>query len=117
MRAIRVRDQDSFAEADTWAAKLFLYDAFVAGYGGAGQTAPWSVVASEATSSARPFLLAGGLEARNVHEAIAATRPSGVDVASGVEEAPGRKDPARVHAFIAAARAAALAFPPRYPLT
>ncbi len=104
IRAVRVRDQASFAEDAGWRAGLFLYDAFVDGFGGGGVTAPWPLIARHAT---RPFLLAGGLTPDNVAEAIATARPDGVDVASGVERAPGVKDRARVVAFIAAARAAA----------
>jgi phosphoribosylanthranilate isomerase len=110
VRAIRVRDALSLLEVDRWRADLFLYDAFVDGFGGAGVQAPWTTVAA-AASAGRPFLLAGGLDPGNVAQAIAATRPAGVDVASGVESAPGRKDPARVAAFVAAARAAAAANP------
>jgi phosphoribosylanthranilate isomerase len=54
-----------------------------------------------------PFMLSGGLDAGNVAEALRITRASGVDVSSGVERAPGEKDPAKIRAFIAAARAAA----------
>lgn len=53
-----------------------------------------------------PLLLAGGLRADNVAAAIAAVRPRGVDVSSGVEAEPGRKDPAKMAAFVAAVRAA-----------
>jgi phosphoribosylanthranilate isomerase len=108
VRAIRVRDASSLGEADRWDAALFLYDAFIEGYGGGGVPAPWDAIAAEARAPGRhPFLLAGGLGPHNVAEAIRATRPDGVDVASGVESSPGRKDPARVAAFIAAAREAA----------
>lgn len=106
VRAVRVSDRASFAEAGAWHAGWFLYDALVAGYGGGGTVAPWALVGAHAR---RPFLLAGGLTPENVGDAIRATRPDGVDVASGVEQAPGRKDPARVLAFIRAARAAAAA--------
>jgi phosphoribosylanthranilate isomerase len=104
IRALRIRDQASFAEAAAWRAGLFLYDAFVDGFGGAGVAAPWALIAAEA---ARPFLLAGGLTPENVAGAIALVRPDGVDVASGVERAPGRKDPVKVAAFIRAALEAA----------
>jgi phosphoribosylanthranilate isomerase len=106
IRVVRVEDEASFSAVAGWRAGLWLYDALVAGFGGGGRTAPWPLVARHAR---RPFLLAGGLTADNVAAAIAATRPDGVDVASGVESAPGRKDPARVEAFIAAARAAVAA--------
>jgi len=107
VRALRVRDAGSLAEARRWQVGLYLYDAFVeGGYGGGGRPAPWQAIAA-ATGARRPFLLAGGLTPENVDEAIRTTHPDGVDVASGVESAPGRKDPARVEAFVAAARAAA----------
>jgi phosphoribosylanthranilate isomerase len=104
VRVVRVRDEASFAGAAGWDAPLYLYDAMVDGYGGAGVTAPWALVARLAR---RPFLLAGGLTPDNVAAAIAATRPDGVDVASGVESAPRRKDPERLRLFIERARAAA----------
>lgn len=104
VRAVRVSDRASFDGAAPWHASWFLYDAFVTGYGGGGVVAPWALVDAHAR---RPFLLAGGLTPENVAQAVLATRPDGVDVASGVERAPGRKDPARVLAFIRAARAAA----------
>ena len=103
IRAVRVRDAASFATASVWNPLLWLYDAFVDGFGGAGVPAPWPLIAENAR---RPFLLAGGLTPDNVAAAIRATHPDGVDVASGVERAPGLKDPAKVAAFIAAARAA-----------
>jgi phosphoribosylanthranilate isomerase len=104
VRVVRVRAEPDFAAAHAWGVPLFMYDAHVAGYGGGGVTAPWPLVARLAR---RPFLLAGGLTPDNVAAAIAAVRPDGVDVASGVESAPGRKDAARLRLFIDAARAAA----------
>ena len=104
VRAVRVRDAGSFADDARWDAHLFLYDAFVDGYGGAGTTAPWDLIAAQAS---RPFWLAGGLRPENVGAAVRAVRPDGLDVASGVESAPGRKDAALMRAFVAAARAAA----------
>jgi phosphoribosylanthranilate isomerase len=54
-----------------------------------------------------PFMLSGGLDARNVGEALRITRAPGVDVSSGVERAPGDKDPDKIRAFVRAAREAA----------
>jgi phosphoribosylanthranilate isomerase len=104
IRVIRVRDEASLKEALGWQASLFLYDAYAEGYGGSGKRAPWEVVAAGAR---RPFLIAGGLNPANVAEAIAATRPDGVDVSSGVEAARGIKDMRKLRAFIKQARAAA----------
>ncbi len=104
VKVVRVRDQASLAGADGWNASLWLYDAYVEGFGGAGVAAPWPIIAQGAR---RPFLLAGGLTPDNVAAAIRATRPDGVDVASGVELRPGVKDAAKVAAFVRAARGAA----------
>lgn len=71
--------------------------------GGTGQTCDWDLAARLAR--ARPVWLAGGLRPDNVGEAVRAVRPHGVDVASGVERAPGDKDPARVRALVRAVRA------------
>jgi len=84
----------------------WLLDAYRPGsFGGGGQTADWELAASLAAR--QPILLAGGLNPENVHFAITQVRPWGVDVASGVESAPGRKDRRKVEAFIQAARQAA----------
>jgi len=104
VRVVRVRDEASFDGEAGWSPSLWLYDAHVDGYGGAGVVAPWSLIAARAR---RPFLLAGGLAPENVAAAIAATGADGVDVASGVESSARKKDPAKVVAFIAAARGAA----------
>lgn len=71
---------------------------------GTGQVADWS--AARQVAASREVVLAGGLNPANVAEAIAAVRPFGVDVSSGVESAPGRKDPARIREFVMRARAA-----------
>jgi phosphoribosylanthranilate isomerase len=105
IRVIRVRDEASFATEAGWRPGQWLYDAHVEGFGGAGVTAPWPLIARRAR---RPFLLAGGLTPENVAAAVAAVRPDGVDVASGVERSPRAKDPAKLARFVAAARAAAI---------
>jgi phosphoribosylanthranilate isomerase len=82
-----------------------LLDAHVPGqYGGTGQTAPWDLLAG--FDPGVPLILAGGLTPENVADAIRAVRPYGVDVASGVESEPGRKDPDKVRRFVEAVRAA-----------
>jgi phosphoribosylanthranilate isomerase len=74
-------------------------------YGGTGRTAPWEMIA--AFRPGVPIVLAGGLTPENVAEAVRVVRPYAVDAASGVESAPGRKDPEKMRRFIAAAREAA----------
>jgi phosphoribosylanthranilate isomerase len=71
---------------------------------GTGQTADWTLAARLATRC--ELILAGGLSPLNVAEAVRGVRPFGVDVSSGVEESPGRKDPARIADFVRTARAA-----------
>jgi phosphoribosylanthranilate isomerase len=71
---------------------------------GTGATTDWS--AAEQLASRTQLILAGGLRPANVAAAIAAARPFGVDVSSGVEVAPGLKDPAKIHEFVRNARGA-----------
>jgi len=95
--------------------EAFLLDAGEPGaYGGTGRTLAWEALASrfgdvlssrKRPGQGRPWILAGGLTPGNVEHAIVAAGPFGVDVASGVESAPGRKDPSKVAAFIENARA------------
>lgn len=92
---------------------LLLADAHVPGsYGGTGALADWSRTAALART--HRLLLAGGLKPENVADAIAHVQPYGVDVSSGVET-DGVKDPAKIHAFVAAARRAAAAAGARPP--
>jgi phosphoribosylanthranilate isomerase len=75
--------------------------------GGTGVAFDWTAARKTLFQDARAckLIAAGGLNPANVAEAIAILRPWGVDVASGVEAAPGRKDPAKVRKFVARARA------------
>ncbi len=67
-------------------------------YGGSGVTADWS--AARELAKKYPLLLAGGLTPENVADAVRQVKPWGVDVASGVESEPGRKDAAKMAAFV-----------------
>ena len=75
-------------------------------YGGTGNIAPWPLARELVRQSNLPVILAGGLTSKNVAKAIRAVQPWGVDVASGVEVAPGRKEPFKVRSFIEEARRA-----------
>ena len=106
-KALRLASPLPLAWLDEWeGVQGFVVDAPVlsasGGYGGTGQTCDWDV-AREAAARA-PVLLAGWLGPENVADAIRAVRPWGVDVASGVESAPGVKDPEKVAAFVRRAK-------------
>ena len=95
-----------FTRARDGAHPALLVDAASPGlYGGSGQTADWSAAAALARQY--PLLLAGGLTPENVAGAMRQVQPWGADVASGVELGPGRKDPAKMRAFVQAARSGA----------
>jgi phosphoribosylanthranilate isomerase len=103
IKAVRVRSRATLQAAAAYHTDLLLLDAHVEGVpGGTGQTIDWHLV-REAKLVA-PLILSGGLTPDNVAEAIAATQPFAVDVASGTESAPGVKDPARLQAFHEAVR-------------
>lgn len=107
LKAIRLKDRRSFLILAEFQGRAgvrgFLVDAFSSdAYGGTGQVADWSLAAE--ASSAAPVLLAGGLTPENVSQAILQVRPYGVDVSSGVEASPGKKDHEKVRAFVRAVR-------------
>lgn len=88
-------------------APCLLLDAHAPGeFGGTGRIIDWTLAARVVRESSRPVVLSGGLHAGNVRGAIEAVRPVAVDTASGVESAPGIKDPVKMKAFVAAVRAA-----------
>jgi phosphoribosylanthranilate isomerase len=103
VKALRVRDAASLARHNDFTVSALLLDAWVPGaYGGTGATFNWELAAAIARQ--RSVILAGGLTAENVAAAVRAVGPYAVDVSSGVECAPGRKDHEQVAAFIAAAK-------------
>ena len=91
-------------------ARTFLFDAFQPdGFGGSGQTADWTKFRWHAEAHPeKTWILAGGLNPENIGAALKATGARWVDVNSGVEAAPGVKDPAKLAAFVARLAAAAL---------
>jgi phosphoribosylanthranilate isomerase len=109
-KAFRLRDAADLDQLAAYEdASAFLLDAYVPGVpGGTGHRFPWAL-AVEAQRYGKPVIVAGGLTPENVALCIQATHPHAVDVSSGVEAAPGKKDAARVRAFIRAAKTAAVA--------
>jgi phosphoribosylanthranilate isomerase len=105
IKALRLRSIEDLAKIDRYrSAHAVLIDAATPGhYGGTGQVADWSL-ARAALDHGVPVVLAGGLTAENVADAIRAVGPHAIDVCSGVEAAPGRKDPPKLHAMFAALR-------------
>lgn len=99
IKALRVKDAASLAGHERFRTAALLLDAFVPGtYGGTGEAFNWELAAVVARQ--RPVVLAGGLTPDNVAAAVRTVRPYAVDVSSGVEAAPGKKDAAKVAAFI-----------------
>lgn len=107
-KGLRVRGATSIQDAQRYPGRYLLLDAYVPGVaGGSGTTFPWALATEIARM--RRVALAGGLDPHNVARAVAEVQPYCVDVASGVESAPGRKDLARVRAFVSAAKSVAVA--------
>jgi phosphoribosylanthranilate isomerase len=111
MKAIAVEMKSDLAEVVVYAtvADRLLFDAraprTATRPGGLGRSFDWGLL--EHTELSLPFMLSGGLDAANVGEALQITAAPGVDVSSGVERAPGEKDPDKIRAFVRAAREAA----------
>jgi phosphoribosylanthranilate isomerase len=107
LRALRLRDRGSLLALAEYKGRMgvrgFVVDAFsTEAYGGTGQTVDWSL--AREVAQAAPILLAGGLTANNVQEAIRQVQPYGVDVSSGVEKSPGKKDHEKIRTFTQAVR-------------
>ena len=105
MKAFRIRDVESLRALPNYRTDAWLLDAFAPDKpGGTGKAFNWKL-AVEAQKFGRPIFLAGGLTPENVAEAVRQVRPFAVDVSSGVESSPGKKDRAKVRAFVQAAKA------------
>jgi phosphoribosylanthranilate isomerase len=107
IKALRVKGLEDVEKARTYVGvgdvAALLLDGAAPGYGGGGVGFDWSLVARLADAGV-PVLVAGGLHPGNVQEAVRATRPYGVDVASGVEVSPGIKNADAVRAFVRAVK-------------
>lgn len=106
LKALQVRDAASLPQIGDFPCKAILLDAYNPGtYGGGGHAFPWELaVRAQEMFPDKQILLSGGLNADTVRTAVQQTHPVAVDVASGVESAPGIKDLAQVARFIAEAR-------------
>ena len=110
MKALPIEDRASLSPIRLYAnvADKLIFDARAPREatrpGGLGTPFDWRLL--EDVDPGIPFLLSGGLHAGNVADALSITRAAGVDVSSGVESAPGRKDPEKIRAFVRAARQA-----------
>jgi phosphoribosylanthranilate isomerase len=101
IEAVAVADADSLERARASEADMVMLDAAVPGrLGGTGRAFDWTLL--EERPLGRPFALAGGLRPESVGDAVLRLRPAMVDVSTGVESSPGRKDVGRVRAFVAA---------------
>jgi phosphoribosylanthranilate isomerase len=104
LKALRVRDAESLQTMANYHTDAFLLDAYSkGGLGGTGEKFNWDLAVA-AQKFGKPIFLAGGLTPENVADAVKQVCPFAVDVSSGVEAAPGKKDAAKVRAFIQAVR-------------
>jgi phosphoribosylanthranilate isomerase len=103
IKAVRVKDAGSLKSLSRYAVDGFLLDTYKQDqWGGTGQVFDWELATR--VKKYGPVIIAGGLNPRNVKEAIRKVQPYGVDVSSGVEQSPGKKDPRKVKAFLKAVR-------------
>jgi phosphoribosylanthranilate isomerase len=101
IKAMRIKSAADVQAAETFRTGFHLFDAYWHGlHGGTGQSFDWDLVGKR--RSKVPMILAGGLTAENVAGAVELVKPFAVDVVSGVEAEPGRKDHAKVEAFLEA---------------
>lgn len=104
-RAVRWKGSGWVPAPEQWPAERYVVDAASPQYGGSGALADWT--AAQAMARRYRVMLAGGLGPDNVADAVRRVRPLGVDVSSGVEQVPGRKDTVKMQDFVRRARQAA----------
>jgi phosphoribosylanthranilate isomerase len=106
-KAFRIQSLESLQPLPAFKTDAWLLDSFVGGkIGGTGKQFNWDLAVA-AKKLGRPVILAGGLTPENVADAVRKVSPYAVDVSSGVESSPGKKDRRKLHGFISAAKAAA----------
>lgn len=106
MKAFRVKDASTLQQLANYQTDAFLLDSYVAGkHGGTGEKFNWDL-AIEARKFGKPIFLSGGLTPDNVAQAVQQAEPFGVDVSSGVESSPGKKNHKKIRDFVAAVRKA-----------
>lgn len=99
IKAFRVKDLQSIKQLEKYSVSGFLLDTFSENeHGGTGKVFDWNL--AHPAKKMGPVILAGGLNPRNIKQAIKQVRPYGVDVCSGVEKEPGIKDPEKVRVFL-----------------
>lgn len=103
IKAVRVKDSGSLKGLSWYPVEGYLLDTYKEDqWGGTGKVFDWELAVR--AKNYGPVILAGGLNARNVKAAVKKVQPYGVDVSSGVEQSPGKKDPKKVKAFLKAVR-------------
>jgi phosphoribosylanthranilate isomerase len=103
IKALSFRSEDEFAEMSDYPVRAFLVDAHdPVRFGGTGKTCDWKLARKAA--ALHPLILAGGLNEENITAALEAVRPLAVDISSGIEVKPGKKDHEKIRAVIAAVR-------------
>ena len=104
IKAIRLQDRNCLVKRDSLSCELLLFDAYSkTEFGGTGTAFDWRL-AKEIRKTKKPYIISGGLTPNNVAQAVKIFRPYAVDVSSGVEKTPGKKDKKLMKEFIAHAK-------------
>jgi phosphoribosylanthranilate isomerase len=93
-------DEEALGVSENYPVTAFLLDTPSQGYGGTGQTFDWNLALRFKKRTSKPLILSGGLNPENVAKAVETVQPYAVDVSSGVESSPGKKDHAKLRDFI-----------------